>query len=97
MTAVMPSLDDQTIAGLEATDLAHLLHPQYYAPDHTHPVIYDHGEGGVPAGWVVMMKNAMSTLSSRFSASRMVADYTRQAYLPAESRGTQSRAAAASG
>ena len=39
------SLDDQTIAGLEATDLAHLLHPQYYAPDHTHPVIYDHGEG----------------------------------------------------
>ena len=45
MTTGAPSLDDQAIAGLEATDLAHLLHPQYYAPDHTHPVIFDHGEG----------------------------------------------------
>ena len=40
-----PGLDEQAIASLAATDLAHLLHPQYYAPDHTHPVIFDHGEG----------------------------------------------------
>ena len=26
-------------------DLAHLIHPQYYAPDHQEPVIFDHGEG----------------------------------------------------
>ena len=38
-------LDDAAIAGLEQADLAHLIHPQYFAPDHTHPVIYDHGEG----------------------------------------------------
>ena len=39
------ALDDAAIAGLEETDLAHLIHPQYYAPDHAHPVIYDRGEG----------------------------------------------------
>ena len=38
-------LDQATIAGLVRDDLAHLIHPQHYAPDHTHPVIYDHGEG----------------------------------------------------
>ena len=39
------ALDDAAIASLEETDLAHLIHPQYYAPDHAHPVIYDRGEG----------------------------------------------------
>lgn len=38
-------LDDETIASLEKVDQAHLLHPQYFAPDHLHPVIYDHGDG----------------------------------------------------
>ena len=38
-------LDEATIATLIRDDLAHLIHPQYFAPDHAHPVIYDHGEG----------------------------------------------------
>ena len=38
-------LDEAAIAGLVRDDLAHLIHPQYYAPDHQHPVIYDRGEG----------------------------------------------------
>lgn len=37
--------DEQTIAALERDDLAHLIHPQYFAPDHTHPVIFESGEG----------------------------------------------------
>jgi putrescine aminotransferase len=41
----MTMLDESTIAGLVREDLAHLIHPQYYAPDHEEPVIFDHGEG----------------------------------------------------
>ena len=37
--------DPQTYADLAREDLAHLLHPQYYAPDHQQPVIFDHGKG----------------------------------------------------
>ncbi|MGE0227339.1 MAG: aspartate aminotransferase family protein [Dehalococcoidia bacterium] len=38
-------LDESAIDALVREDLAHLLHPQYYAPDHEAPVIFDHGEG----------------------------------------------------
>jgi adenosylmethionine-8-amino-7-oxononanoate aminotransferase len=38
-------LDEATIATLVRDDLAHLIHPQYYAPEHETPVIFDHGEG----------------------------------------------------
>ena len=41
----MATLDEAAIAGLVRADLAHLIHPQYYAPDHEQPVIFDHGEG----------------------------------------------------
>ena len=41
----MTTLDESAIAALVHEDLAHLLHPQYYAPDHEAPVIFDHGEG----------------------------------------------------
>ncbi len=39
------TIDEQTYAQYVHEDLAHLLHPQYYAPDHQAPVIFDHGEG----------------------------------------------------
>ncbi|MEZ4554640.1 MAG: aspartate aminotransferase family protein [Dehalococcoidia bacterium] len=38
-------LDESAIDALVREDLAHLLHPQHYAPDHEAPVIFDHGEG----------------------------------------------------
>jgi putrescine aminotransferase len=41
----MTTLDEATIARLVRDDLAHLIHPQYYAPEHEAPVIFDHGEG----------------------------------------------------
>jgi len=41
----MTSLDETAIADLVHQDLAHLLHPQYYAPEHEQPVIFDHGDG----------------------------------------------------
>jgi adenosylmethionine-8-amino-7-oxononanoate aminotransferase len=45
MTTGNATLDEATIAGLVRDDLAHLIHPQYYAPEHEAPVIFDHGEG----------------------------------------------------
>ena len=39
------TVDDQTYAQYVHEDLAHLLHPQYYAPEHQQPVIFDHGQG----------------------------------------------------
>jgi len=39
------TLDEQSLAALERADYQHLIHPQYFAPDHEHPVIFDHGEG----------------------------------------------------
>ena len=39
------TLAEEAIAGLVRRDLAHLIHPQYYAPEHQDPVIFDHGEG----------------------------------------------------
>lgn len=39
------TIDEQALAALERADHEHLIHPQYFAPDHEHPVIFDHGEG----------------------------------------------------
>ncbi|MDR1141868.1 MAG: alpha-glucan family phosphorylase [Planctomycetaceae bacterium] len=47
------------------------------------PLYYDVDEHGLPARWIKRMMNSISTLAWRFSAHRMVADYTTNAYLPA--------------
>jgi putrescine---pyruvate transaminase len=39
------TLDLDTYEALAREDQAHLLHPQYYAPDHERPVVFDHGQG----------------------------------------------------
>ncbi|MGL4594442.1 MAG: alpha-glucan family phosphorylase [Thermoguttaceae bacterium] len=47
------------------------------------PMFYDVDEYGLPMRWIKRMMNSISTLAWRFSAHRMVADYTLKAYLPA--------------
>ncbi|MDR1484732.1 MAG: alpha-glucan family phosphorylase [Planctomycetaceae bacterium] len=47
------------------------------------PLYYETDEYGLPEKWITRMKNSISTLAWRFSAHRMVADYTTEAYLPA--------------
>ena len=47
------------------------------------PLFYSRGEDGVPHGWVARQKHALRTLTWRFSARRMVIDYTLGCYLPA--------------
>ncbi|MFP4106347.1 MAG: alpha-glucan family phosphorylase [Phycisphaerae bacterium] len=52
------------------------------------PLFYDRDEEGVPLGWIRRMKNAIRSLPWRFSARRMVRDYTIRCYLPAAGAAT---------
>ena len=47
------------------------------------PLYYDRDIDGLPQRWIQMMMNSISTLAWRFSAHRMVMDYTRTCYVPA--------------
>jgi starch phosphorylase len=47
------------------------------------PIYYDRDVDGLPQKWIKMMMYSISSLAWRFSAHRMVMDYTTAAYLPA--------------
>jgi starch phosphorylase len=47
------------------------------------PLFYDRGEDGVPYGFVEYMKHALRVAGGRFTARRMVQEYTRDFYVPA--------------
>jgi starch phosphorylase len=47
------------------------------------PTYYKQDADGLPHDWIRMMMNSISTLAWRFSAHRMVMDYTRTMYVPA--------------
>jgi starch phosphorylase len=47
------------------------------------PEFYDRDKNGIPKAWVARMRESMARLSPRFSANRMVRDYTELHYLPA--------------
>jgi starch phosphorylase len=47
------------------------------------PLFYHRVDGGVPKGWVQMMKRSIKKLAPEFSTSRMVRDYTTTSYAPA--------------
>ena len=47
------------------------------------PQFYSRDASGIPTAWVRRMRESMARLTPRFSASRMVREYTEQHYLPA--------------
>jgi glycogen phosphorylase len=47
------------------------------------PLYYHRDKDGLPRGWITRMKRTIRTLGWRFSADRMVMDYTRNCYVPA--------------
>ena len=47
------------------------------------PLYYQRDADGIPHRWIERMKNSIATLAWRFSAHRMVMDYTRTSYVPA--------------
>ncbi|MGA1997744.1 MAG: alpha-glucan family phosphorylase [Bryobacteraceae bacterium] len=68
--------DDPAWDAAEAEALYDLLEreviPEFYARD---------GQG-IPTAWVARMRNSMASLTPRFSADRVVREYTEQHYLP---------------
>jgi starch phosphorylase len=48
------------------------------------PAFYDRDERGLPAAWIARMKNALATLTPRFSSDRMVMEYVQRIYDPQE-------------
>jgi starch phosphorylase len=46
------------------------------------PTFYDRDVDGLPRKWIQMMVNSITSLAWRFSAHRMVMDYTLTAYVP---------------
>jgi starch phosphorylase len=49
------------------------------------PDFYTRDENGIPSAWVARMRESMARLTSQYSASRAVREYTEQHYLPAAS------------
>jgi len=49
------------------------------------PLYYERDKDGIPHNWIKRMKHAIQSLGWRFSADRMVRDYTERLYLPAAS------------
>ena len=49
------------------------------------PEFYSRNAGGIPTTWVARIRESMTRLTPRFSASRTVREYTEQHYLPAAS------------
>jgi glycogen phosphorylase len=47
------------------------------------PLYYQRDQDGLPRGWIKRMKRTIRTLGWRFSADRMVMDYTLKCYVPA--------------
>ena len=46
------------------------------------PLFYERDDRGLPAGWIARMKNALATLTPRFSSDRMVLEYLERIYDP---------------
>ena len=46
------------------------------------PLFYDRDRNGVPHGWLEYVKDAMRTISPRFSSRRMVKEYVAKMYAP---------------
>ena len=62
---------------LDAQDLYRVLSEEVI------PLYYARDSDNVPRGWVELMKEAMRSVATRFSARRMVKEYVEQLYLPA--------------
>lgn len=68
--------DDAAQDREDASALYHLLEEEIV------PAFYERDEKGLPRRWIARMKEAIATITPRFSSDRMVRDYTERAYLP---------------
>jgi starch phosphorylase len=68
--------DDPGWDAMEAEQLYCLLEQEVI------PTFYTRDEHGIPVAWVALMRASMARLTPRFSANRMVREYTEDYYLP---------------
>ena len=71
------SVDVQQNDAADADALYRLLEEQIV------PLYYDRDQSGIPHGWVRMAKESLRSIVPRFSASRMLKEYTTRMYVPA--------------
>jgi starch phosphorylase len=57
--------------------------------DEVVPLFYKRDAGGVPRGWVQVMKEAIRTSVPVFCTRRMVKEYTERFYVPAAQQGEE--------
>ena len=50
------------------------------------PAFYDRDASNIPHRWLAIVKEAIRTVAPRFSARRMVKEYTQRMYAPALER-----------
>jgi starch phosphorylase len=50
------------------------------------PAFYSRDAHGIPTAWIAKMRESMARLTPRFSANRVVREYTEEHYLPASAR-----------
>jgi starch phosphorylase len=50
--------------------------------DRVAPLFYDHDGGGVPGGWLAMVRHTLDSLGPRVQATRMVREYVTSYYVP---------------
>lgn len=55
--------------------------------DHVVPLYYTRDKLGYSSGWVKMAKDSMMSLLPRYTAARMVSEYTQKFYVPASKQG----------
>ncbi|MGB3096415.1 MAG: alpha-glucan family phosphorylase [Candidatus Deferrimicrobiaceae bacterium] len=53
------------------------------------PLFYERDKGGLPRGWIDMMKTSMRKLGATFNTARMVEEYAERFYLPAHRAGVR--------
>jgi starch phosphorylase len=71
------SSDPAAIDRADADALLHLLETQVV------PAFYERDANGIPRRWMTMVKQAIATVTPRFSSRRMLKQYAREAYEPA--------------
>ncbi|MGD9589819.1 MAG: alpha-glucan family phosphorylase [Pyrinomonadaceae bacterium] len=75
-----PEPDEENADEADAGSLYQVLETQIV------PDFYDLGENGLPTRWIARMKNSIATITPQFASDRMVMDYIRRIYDPADQR-----------
>jgi starch phosphorylase len=68
---------------IDATDAADAAALYALLEDDVVPAFYERDARAIPRRWVAMVKQAILTVTPRFSSRRMMKDYAEKAYLPA--------------